>query len=60
MWKPNLHGAGHSAPDIQGGPESLPVTPGETQPGYDKLEFKLIEGLIVREGVVIDPPMGRK
>jgi hypothetical protein len=60
MWNPNVHGAGHAALNIQGRPELLPVKPGETQPGYDKLEFKLIEGLIVCEGVVVDPPMGRK
>jgi hypothetical protein len=32
------------------------VKPGETLPGYDKLEFKLIGGSIVCEGVIVDPP----
>ena len=36
------------------------LKPGETLPRYDKLEFKLIDGHIVCEGVVVDPPMGRK
>ena len=60
MWNPNVHGAGHAALNIQGRAELLPVKPGETLPGYDKLQFKLIEDLIVCEGVVVDPPTGRK
>jgi hypothetical protein len=32
------------------------VKPGETLPRYDKLEFNLIGGRIVCEGVVVDPP----
>ena len=60
MWNPDVHGAGHAALNIQGRAELLPVKPGETLPGYDKLEFKLIEGLIVCEGVVVDPPMHRR
>ena len=44
---------------IQGQAELLPVTPGQTMRGYDKLEFKLIEGRIVCEGVIIDPPRAR-
>ena len=59
MWNPNVHGAGHAALNIQGRVELLPVKPGETLPGYDKLEFKLIGGLIVCEGVVVDPPKSR-
>ena len=31
----------------------LPVKPGETLPGYDKLTFALIEGSIVCEDVVV-------
>jgi hypothetical protein len=60
MWNPNVHGAGRAALNIQGRAELLPVKPGETLPGYDKLEFKLVEGLIVCEGIVVDPPMDRK
>jgi hypothetical protein len=60
MWNPNVHGAGHAALNIQGRVELLPVKPGETLPGYDKLEFKLIGGRIVCEGVVVDPPKSRR
>jgi hypothetical protein len=60
MWNPNFHGAGLAALNIQGGVELLPVKPGETLPGYDKLEFRLIEGLIACEGIFVDPPMNRK
>jgi hypothetical protein len=56
MWNPNVHGAGHAALNIQGQVELLPVKPGETLPRYDKLEFTLIGGRIVCEGVVVDPP----
>jgi len=60
MWNPNVHGAGLAAMNIQGRVELLPVKPGETLPEYDKLEFKLIGGLIVCEGVVVDPPKSRR
>ena len=60
MWNPNVHGEGHAALNIQGRVELLPVKPGETLPGYDNLEFKLIGGSIVCEGVIVDPPMRRK
>jgi len=60
MWNPKFHGAGRAALNIQGRAEPLPVKPGETLPGYDKLEFKLIDDVIVCEGVVVDPPMNRK
>ncbi len=60
MWNPNVHGAGHAALNIQGRAGLLPVKPGGTLPGYDKLEFKLIAGRIVCEGVVVDPPRRRK
>jgi hypothetical protein len=56
MWNPDVHGAGHAALNIQGRVELLPPKPGETLPGYDKLEFKLIGGRIVCDGVVVDPP----
>jgi hypothetical protein len=38
----------------------LPPKPGETLPGYDKLEFKIVNGEIVCEGVVVDPPKRRR
>jgi hypothetical protein len=53
MWNPDVHGV----LNIQGRVELLPVKPGETLPRYDKLEFKLIGGCIVCEGVVVDPPL---
>src|SRR5467141_5046848 len=56
MWNPDVHGAGHVALNIQGRVELLPPKPGETLPGYDKLEFKLIGYRIICEGVVVDPP----
>src|SRR6195256_7063277 len=64
MWNPDVHGAGHAALNIQGRVELLPVKPGETLPGYDKLEFKMVRSYIhgqavnciVCEGVVVDPP----
>src|SRR6266404_289665 len=59
MWNPDVHGAGHVALNIQGRVELLPPKPGETLPEYDKLEFQLIGGRIVCEGVVVDPPNGR-
>ena len=67
MWNPDHHGAGHAALNIQGRAELLPPKPGETVPGYDTLEFKIVQsnanGLavnhIVCEDVVIDPPQRR-
>ena len=64
LWNPDVHGAGHAALNIQGRVELLPVRPGETLPGYDKLEFKMVRSnvngqavnRIVCEGVVVDPP----
>jgi hypothetical protein len=64
MWNPDVHGAGHAALNIQGRVELLPVKPGETLPGYDTLEFKMVRSYvngqavnrIVCEGVVVDPP----
>jgi len=58
MWNPR--GEGQASLNIQGRVELLPAKPGETLPGYDKLEFRLIGGHIVCEGVVVDPPKGRK
>jgi hypothetical protein len=68
MWNPDVHGAGHAALSIQGRVALLPVKPGEMLPGYDKLEFKMVQSYIngqavnciVCEGVVVDPPKRRK
>jgi hypothetical protein len=64
MWNPDHHGAGLAALNIQGRTELLPPKPGETLPGYDTLEFKIVQSYengeavkqIVCEGVVVDPP----
>jgi hypothetical protein len=64
MWNPDVHGAGHDALNIQGRTELLPPKSGETLPGYDTLEFKMVRScvngqtanFIVCEGVVVDPP----
>ena len=60
MWSPGLHGAGVAPLNIQGSVELLPPTPGETVHRYDKLEFRLVGGQIVCEGVVVDPPKGKR
>jgi hypothetical protein len=68
MWNPDVHGAGHAALNIQGRVELLPAKPGETLPGYDTLEFKMVWSYvngqavnrIVCEGVVVEPPKRRK
>ena len=60
MWNPDVHGAGRAALGIQGGVELLPPKSGEMLPQYDRLEFKLIEGRIVCEGFVVDPPKSRR
>ena len=54
MW------AGQGALNIQGSAELLPLQPGATRREYDRLEFRLIAGDIVCEGVVVDPPSHRK
>ena len=67
MWKPDHHGAGRAALNIQGQAELLPPKAGETLPGYDTLEFKIVRSYvdgeevnqIVCEGVVVDPPRRR-
>src|SRR5712671_8144306 len=64
MWNPDVHGAGHAALNIQGRTELLPPKSGETLPGYDTLEFKMVRScingqtanFIVCEGIVVDPP----
>lgn len=60
MWNPDVHGAGHAALGIQGSVELLPPKAGDTLPQYDRLEFKLIEGRIVCEGIVVEPPKSRR
>jgi hypothetical protein len=56
MWSARVHGAGDAPLNIQGSVELLPPEPGETVRRYDKLEFRLLGGRIVCEGVVVDPP----
>ena len=55
MWN-----AGPAVLNIQGSADLLPLKPGETRREYDRLEFKLIAGQIVCEGVAVDPPKPRK
>ena len=55
MWNPELH----RALKIQGRAGTLPILPGERFPGYDTLAFSLIDGRIVCEGVVVEPPKRR-
>ena len=67
MWNPDHHGAGLAALNIQGRAELLTPKPGETLPGYDTLEFKIVQtyvngevvNQIVCEGVVVEPPKRR-
>jgi len=54
MW------AGLGALNIQGSAELLPLQPGATRREYDRLEFRLIAGDIVCEGVVVYSPSDRK
>jgi hypothetical protein len=56
MWNPRLHGTGDATLNIQGRIELLPPEPGDTMPRYDKLEFKLLGGQIVCEGVIVEAP----
>ncbi|PDT88276.1 hypothetical protein CO669_21900 [Bradyrhizobium sp. Y36] len=56
MWNPRLHGTGEATLNIQGSVGLLPPEPGETMPRYDKLEFKLLGGQIVCEGVIVEAP----
>ena len=57
--KYGIPGAAHAALNIQGRVDLLAPKPGETLPGYDKLEFKLIGYPIICEGAVVDPPNGQ-
>jgi len=56
MWNPRLHGAGDATLNIQGRVELLPPAAGETMPRYDKLEFRMLGGQIVCEGVIVEAP----
>jgi hypothetical protein len=56
MWNPRLHGTGDATLNIQGRVELLPPEPGETMPRYDKLEFRMLGGQIVCEGVIVEAP----
>jgi len=60
MWNATRHGDGKAALNIQGQAGLLPARSGETQGRYDKLEFRLIQGRIVCEEVVVDPPSPRR
>lgn len=57
MWNPRLHGTGEATLSIQGRIGLLPPEPGETMPRYDKLEFKILSGQIVCEGVIVEAPV---
>ncbi|WP_441237646.1 hypothetical protein [Bradyrhizobium sp. 930_D9_N1_4] len=57
MWNPRLHGTGDATLNIQGRIELLPPESGETMPRYDKLEFKMLGGQIVCEGVIVEAPV---
>ncbi|MCK1386704.1 hypothetical protein [Bradyrhizobium sp. 21] len=57
MWNSRLHGTGDATLNIQGSVGLLPPAPGETMPRYDKLEFRMLGGQIVCEGVIIEPPV---
>ncbi|MHC2822819.1 hypothetical protein ACVMBY_006379 [Bradyrhizobium huanghuaihaiense] len=57
MWNPRLHGTGDATLNIQGSIELLPPAPGETLPRYDKLEFRMLGGQIVCEGVIVEAPV---
>lgn len=56
MWNPRLHGTGEATLNIQGRIGLLPPEPGETMPRYDKLEFRMLGGQIVCEGVTVEAP----
>ncbi|MET4450036.1 hypothetical protein ABIB10_000105 [Bradyrhizobium sp. RT3b] len=56
MWNPRLYGAGDATLNIQGSVGLLPPGLGETMPRYDKLEFRMLGGQIVCEGVIVEAP----
>ena len=51
MWNPDHHGAGRAALNIQGRAELLPPKPGETLPGYETLESKIVQSYVSGEAV---------
>jgi hypothetical protein len=57
LWNARLHGEKQQSLNIQGSVKLLPPAPGETVRRYDRLEFNLIDGRIVCEGVAVDPPL---
>ncbi|MGY3234945.1 MULTISPECIES: hypothetical protein [unclassified Bradyrhizobium] len=57
MWNPRLHGTGEATLNIQGRIGLLPPEPGESMPRYDKLEFRMLGGQIVCEGVIVEAPV---
>ena len=57
MWNAAMHGSGRLPLSIQGRVELLAPAAGEKLPRYDRLEFRLIEGRIICEGVVVDAPL---
>jgi hypothetical protein len=57
MWNPRLHGTGEAALNIQGSVGLLPPAPGDTMPRYDKLEFRMLGGQIICEGVIVEAPV---
>lgn len=57
MWNSRLHGTGEATLNIQGRIGLLPPEPGETLPRYDKLEFRMLGGQIVCEGVIVEAPV---
>jgi hypothetical protein len=60
LWNPDTHGTGLAPLNIQGRHEMTPVRMGQPLPAYDNLEFKIMNGQIVCEGVVVDPPKPRE
>jgi hypothetical protein len=59
LWNPDTHGRGLAPLNIQGRVEIIPAKPGQPLPAYDNLEFKIVNGDIVCEGIVVDPPKRR-
>jgi hypothetical protein len=56
LWNSDTHGRGLAPLNIQGRHEMMPAEMGQPLPAYDNLEFKIVNGEILCEGVVVDPP----
>ena len=56
MWNPRIYGTGDATLNIQGRSGLLPPAAGETMPRYDRLEFRMLGGRIVCEGVIVEAP----